>query len=196
MNWLDLVLLLVIAASIASCFRKGFSREAIGLAACVIGLILGSWFYGLAGGFLTPYVSSRAVANFIGFFIVFIGVMIVGAVVSGVVGKFLRVTGLSIFDHALGAGFGLLRGIVIAVAIIMGMMAFSPGDKPPDAVMHSRVAPYVAYAAKVCASVAPNELKEGFRRTYGDARAAWEKAWNKGIQSVPGTEKEKNERKI
>jgi membrane protein required for colicin V production len=196
MNWLDVVLLLVIVASIASCYRKGFSREVIGLAACILGLILGAWFYGSAGAFLVPYVSSRAVANFAGFFIVFFGVLILGAVVSFVLGRFLRVTGLSFFDHALGAGFGLLRGVVIAVAIIMGMMAFSPGDRPPDAVVHSRVAPYVAYAARVCASVAPNELKEGFRRTYTDARAAWEKAWDKGIHSVPGTEKEKNERKI
>jgi membrane protein required for colicin V production len=196
MNWLDIVLLLIILVSVASSYRKGFSREVIGLAACLLALILGAWFYGTAGSFLLPYVSSRSVANLAGFFLVFIGVLVIGSVVSYIVGKFLRVTGLSIVDHALGAGFGMLRGILVAVALIMGLMAFSPAGGPPDSVVHSRVAPYVAYAARVCAAVAPKELKDGFHKAYTDARSAWEKTWDKGIQGMPGTEKEKNERKI
>jgi len=196
MNWLDFVLLFILVMSVASSYRKGFSREVIGLAACVLALVLGAWFYGTAGAFLLPYVNSRAAANFAGFFLVFVGVLLLGTVVSYVVGKFLRVTGLSIVDHALGAGFGLLRGVVIAVALIMGIMAFSPGEGPPDAVVRSRVAPYVAYAARVCAAAAPKELKDGFRKTYSEARSAWEKAWDKGIRGVPETEKEKRERKI
>ena len=43
--------------------------------------------------------------------------MLVGGFVSAVVRRFLKVTGLSIFDHALGAGFGLLRGLLISMAL-------------------------------------------------------------------------------
>jgi membrane protein required for colicin V production len=197
MNWLDIVLVLVIVISVAGSYRKGFSREVIGLAACLLALLLGAWFYGTAGSFLLPYVNSRTTANFVGFFVVFVGVLLVGSVISFIVGRFLRVTGLSIVDHALGAGFGLLRGVLIAVALIMGIMAFSPSGEPPDSVVHSRMAPYVAYAARVCVAVAPKELKDGFHKTYMDARSVWEKTWDKGLRAVPGTEKEKNnERKI
>ena len=48
----------------------------------------------------------RRSANFAGFLLVFFGVMLLGGLVGHVVGRFLRVTGLSFFDHALGAGFG------------------------------------------------------------------------------------------
>jgi len=62
------------------------------------------------------------------------GVLLVGALVGFVVGRFLKVTGLSFFDRLLGAGFGVLRAAVIAVVVVAGLMAFSHGDAPPAAV--------------------------------------------------------------
>jgi membrane protein required for colicin V production len=109
MNWLDIVLAVILAASVLMSFRKGLSREVIGLVSVVLALVLGTWFYGAAGSFLLSYVSSPRVANFAGFCLVFVGVMLLGSLVSYMVGRFLRVTGLSIIDHMLGAGFGLLR---------------------------------------------------------------------------------------
>ncbi len=196
MNWLDIVILLILLVSVLTSFRKGFSREVIGLAAVVLALLLGAWFYGTAGSFLLPYVSSRAAANFVGFFLVFCGVMLCGAVVNFVIGKFLKVTGLSIFDHVLGAGFGLLRGVLVAVALILGIMAFAPGEQAPASVVRSRLAPYVVDAARVAAAMAPKELKDGFHKTYAEVKNAWGKAWQKGIQGVPGTEKGQHEREI
>ena len=115
MNWLDIVLVIVLAASVATSFRKGLTREAIGLAAVILGILLGIWFYGTAGAFLSRFVSSRAAANLAGFLAVFCGVLLLGSLVRWVVGKFLRVTGLSFFDHLLGAAFGAARGVLLAV---------------------------------------------------------------------------------
>jgi membrane protein required for colicin V production len=196
MNWLDIVLLLILIASILTSFRKGLSREVIGLVSVVLALLLGVWFYGTAGSFLLPYVSSRSAANLVGFFVVFCGVMVLGTAASYVMGKFLKVTGLSILDHALGAGFGLVRGILVAVAVILGIMAFTPGPRAPDSVIHSRTAPYVVDAARVVALMAPKELKDSFRKTYGEVKDAWDKALDKGIRSVPGTAKGQHEREI
>src|SRR5437763_10778637 len=94
MNWLDIVLLLILAASVATSFRKGFSREIIGLVTVLAAIVLGIWFYGIAGAVFLPYLSSPGAAHLAGFALVFAGVLIVGALVSAIVGKFLRVTGL------------------------------------------------------------------------------------------------------
>lgn len=196
MNWLDVVLVFILVISIVTSFRKGLSRELIGLAAVVLALLLGIWFYGTAGSFLIPYVSSRGLANLAGFFIVFFGVMLLGTLVSHIVGRFLRVTGLRFIDHALGAGFGVLRGLLVAVALITGLMAFSTdADHPPQSVVNSRMAPYVVDGARVLVAMAPHELKEGFRKSYAQVKQAWEKALEKGVQKgVP--EKSEHERKI
>jgi membrane protein required for colicin V production len=196
MNWLDVVLLVILAASVFTSFRKGFSREVIGLVAVVLALLLGSWFYGTAGALFAPYLSSTAAAHFAGFLLVFCGVLVLGAVVGAIVGKFLRVTGLSIFDHILGAGFGLARGVLIAVALVLGMMAFSPSGRPPESVVRSRTAPYVVDAAKLVASIAPHEVREGFRKTYGQVKSVWDKTLDDGVRKLPGAEKRHDERKI
>ena len=185
MNWLDIVLALILAASIAAGFHRGLSRQIIGLVSVVLALLLGIWFYGNVGYYLLPYASSRTLANAGGFAVVFCGVLVLGALVSFVVGKFLKVTGLSIVDHLLGAAFGVLRGLVFAIAIIMGVMAFSRGEKPPETVVNSRLAPYVVDAARMFAAMAPHELKEGFRRTYAQVKTAWSDALEKGIRKLP-----------
>src|SRR5258708_28830106 len=104
MNWLDFVLALILIASGIAGLRRGFSRQIIGLVSGVLALLLGIWFYGTVGFYLTPYASNRTMANAGGFAVVFCGVLLLGALVSFTVGRFLRVTGLSIFDHLLGAG--------------------------------------------------------------------------------------------
>ena len=196
MNWLDVVLLVLLAYSVVTSFRKGLTRELIGLVSVVAGLLLGSWFYGTVGGALAPYVSSRSLANVAGFFLVFFAVVLLGSLLSFVLGKFLRVTGLSFFDHALGAGFGLVRGTLIAVALIMGIMAFAENGKPPSSVVNSRMAPYVVQGARLFAAMAPHELKEGFHKTYAGARSAWDDALKKGIPKTPQKEAEAHEKRI
>ena len=192
MNWLDAVLLIILAWSVVTAFRKGFTREIIGVISVIAGLLIGAWFYGTPAAYLLPYVSSRAAANFAGFLLVLCGVLLLGAVVSTLVRKFLRLTGLSFFDRILGAAFGLLRGGLIGVALVTGMMAFSPPDHPPAAVVGSRVAPYVVDGARVVVTVAPHELKSGFHHTYEQVRTAWRAALDQSNRN--GTEKRSNEK--
>jgi membrane protein required for colicin V production len=175
MNWLDVILLLIIGASVIGSFRKGLSRQVIHLVSVVAGIVLGAWFYGRVAEYLEPHLSTPMAAKLGGFLIVFCAVLLVGALVSWTVGKFLRVTGLSIVDHLLGAVFGLLRGVLVAVALIMGVMAFSKDGVPPRSIEESRVAPYVSQAARVFAAMAPHELKEGFHKSYDQAKVVWDR---------------------
>jgi membrane protein required for colicin V production len=196
MNWLDLMLALILIVSVITSFRKGLSREVISLVSVCLALVLGFWFYGSVGGHLLPYLNSPAPANLIGFGIVFCGVMILGSLVSLLVGKFLKVTGLSMFDHLLGAGFGIVRGILVAVALLTGIMAFTEGDRAPDAVVRSRLAPYVLETARVAAAMAPYELKQGFRKNYSRVKTAWEKRTRQAVRSGPDRERAEDERQI
>lgn len=169
MNWLDYVLLAILLISVVMSFRKGFSREIIGLAAAFFGLVLGMWFYGLAGSFLVPHVSSQRVANLIGFLLVFCGVLVLGALLGWIVSHFLRKVGLSFFDRLLGAAFGLVRGLLIAVALLTAWMSFGPqvdSKTVSRSMLNSRIAPYVLDASHLFVTIAPMELKAGFLQQY------------------------------
>jgi membrane protein required for colicin V production len=188
MNWLDVVLGAVLAWSAFMGFRKGLTRETIRLISVVMGMLLAIWFYGTAASFLLPYISSRPAANLAGFLAVFCGVLLLGLIASAAARKFLKAAGLSLFDKILGGGFGLLRGGLIGVVLVMGLMAFSTGDKPPSAVVGSRLAPYLMDAARAVVAVAPFELKEGFRKTYRQVKTAWGAALEHGLPN--GSERE------
>ncbi len=174
MNWLDYVLIAILAFSAIQSFRRGFSREIISLAATVAGFVLGMWFYGTAGLMVSRWITSQRVANLVGFLLVFLAVILVGAIAGAIVRKFLSAVGLSFFDRLLGAVFGLARGALIAVALLTAWIAFAPrGDSKtaPGAVVHSQIAPYLMKASSLFVSIAPAELRIRFHEVYDEARA-------------------------
>ena len=178
MNWLDYVLIAILLVSVVMSARKGFSREIIGLAAAFFALILGMWFYGLAGSFLLPYVNSPRIANLIGFLLVVIAVLLCGSIVGWIVSRFLRTVGLSFFDRLLGAAFGLVRGLLVATAVLMAYMAFGPNvdsQTVSTSMANSRIAPWVLDASHLFVTVAPMELKTSFRKQYDQLKSSLEK---------------------
>ena len=174
MNWLDIVLIVVLAFSTLQSLRKGFSREVIGLTASLAALVLGMWFYGLAGSYAAPYVGAGRSANLLGFVLVVVAVLLAGALLAWIVGRFLRTVGLSFFDRLLGAAFGLLRGLLITIAVLTAVMAFGPRSESspvPEAMVHSRIAPYILEASRWFVAIAPMELKQSFQERYSQVRS-------------------------
>jgi membrane protein required for colicin V production len=190
LNWLDLLLIVIIAASFFTSLRKGLTREVIGLTAAIAGLFVGIWFYGLAGSFFLPYTSSPAVANFCGFVLIFFCALVLGACISGVIKRFLKAVGLSWADYLLGGGFGLLRGAVVAIAIVMATVAFSPGTQgaAPQSITESRLAPYLIEASRVLVAIAPRELKDGFGIHYDQVKKIWNDAVKTTMKQLPRSE--------
>jgi membrane protein required for colicin V production len=177
-NWLDFVILAMVAMSIVGGLAKGFARTAVGLGATLVGLLCGLWFYGLAGQYFQPYVSSRGVASFLGFFVIFIGVTLAGALLGALLAKIFDIAGLSWLDRLLGGAFGVARGALTCIVLVMLMLAFDP-HPPTTSVVNSRFAPYVAGASEWLAAVTPYELKVGFAKSYDRVKELWREAVKK-----------------
>lgn len=172
MSWIDILLVVVIGFSILSGFSAGFARVGVGFIATILGIFLGFWCYGIAGAYVLDYVSSRAVANLIGFFAIFIGICLIGAIVGQLLARLFKWIGLSWLDRLLGAGFGFIRGVVIAVAMITVLLAFAPSP-PPRSVVDSRLMPYMLGASDILATLTPRELKDAFRDTKDKVKKTW-----------------------
>jgi membrane protein required for colicin V production len=171
MNWFDVVLVVIVAASVANGFAKGFIRIGIGFIATIFAFLLASWFYGTAGSWMAPALHSPVIANIAGFGIVFAAVMVVGAIVSAILARMLRLVGLGMADRAGGAALGAVRGVLFCVILIVGILAFS--QKTPAAVAESQFAPYLAETAQSVANLTPYEIRNGVRRQYEDLKRVW-----------------------
>src|SRR5882724_750457 len=188
MNWLDVALILILGVSVVSSFSRGIAREVIGLAAGVGGVLCGAWFYRMAGDVVRPWVGSREVANLLGFLLILAAVIVLGWIVSWIVGAMMKAVKLSWLDRLLGAGFGLARGVFVCIALITAIVAFAPGKDaktPPEAVVRSRIAPYMIDAAHAATMAAPKELRDEFARRYSQLKRIWEDALKQGIRRAP-----------
>jgi membrane protein required for colicin V production len=173
LNWLDYLLILILGFSAVQSFRRGFSREVIGLIAAAAALFLGMWFYADAGGLLKRWIASDRAADFVGFVLVVLAVLVVGSIVGAIVRRFVKAVGLSFFDRLLGALFGLVRGALVAIALLTAYLAFGPRADPktaPSAVLHSQIAPILMDVSGVFVDAAPVKLKRAFREVYADAQ--------------------------
>lgn len=167
-----MVLVLVIASSVLAGFSAGFARVAIGFAAMIVGIFCGFWFYGIVAAYVIDYVSLRAIADLIGFFVILAVVLILGAIVGRILAKFFKWAGFSWLDRLLGGAFGIVRGFVIAAAMATVLLAFAPSP-PPGSVVDSKLLPYVIYTSDVLAALTPREIKDSFYSTRDKVKAIW-----------------------
>jgi membrane protein required for colicin V production len=180
---LDLLVAIIIGASVAAGFVAGFARVGIGFAATILGVVFGFWFYGIPAGWVHQYLKSTTASNLIGFLLVFWMFLVAGALLAKLCSKFFKWTGLSWLDRLLGGAFGLVRGALIAVAIIAVLLAFTP--KPmPNWMVQSQVLPYAMEASSAISALAPNAIKNAFRDSMYELRRLWDEQLRKSREEL------------
>jgi len=184
-NWLDYLLLALIGGSVLAGLIKGLARSLIGLVAAIAGFLCGLWFYGVVGSFFYEYLSSRRLAHLVGFALIFVGIVLLGVVLAAVTGRLLRWAHLSWLDHLMGGVFGLLRGALVAAALIVAVMAFAP-KPPPRSVAGSRLAPYLLQAARWMVAAAPYEVRHGFEESFDRLKALGKEVLPRPAREVVG----------
>jgi membrane protein required for colicin V production len=165
MNWVDLTLAVLLIVSVVSGLKLGFVRTAIGLFSSILALVFGLRYYRAVAVSLRPHISQSLVADLVGFLIVFVGITMVGELVTGILARFVRSTDLVWLDRAVGGAFGVVRGFLFGAVAIWLLMALMP--VPPRLVLsESRLAPCVMNAARRVADASPDEVKRTFRQSY------------------------------
>jgi len=162
-NWLDSLLASVVVLSVVAAAVKGFVRELISLASAVVALVIAALGYQRVARGFEDLTRSREVALAAGFLLLFLGTLMIGAILSAVSRRMVKAAGIQSVDRFLGGAFGLLRGLVIACVLLMALVAF---EIKPAAVQHSLLAPYIATGARVIALVMPRELKQEFQSGF------------------------------
>jgi membrane protein required for colicin V production len=119
----DWMLLAVLGLSFLLGLWRGIVQEVLSLAGWVAAFYVSQMYAPMAAAWLPMEGSSQMLRYAAGFVVVFIAVLVATVLVSFVVKKLVSAVGLGPLDRLLGSLFGLMRGVVIllAVTVLVGM---------------------------------------------------------------------------
>jgi membrane protein required for colicin V production len=115
MSWIDIGILVMLAASVAWGVWRGLVRELLSLLGWVIAFLCANLFAGPLSETVTSVMQPelRVLFSWLGIFVVVLMITTLGGMLLA---KVIKAAGLASTDRWLGALFGLTRGLIIALA--------------------------------------------------------------------------------
>ncbi len=161
MNWVDYLILVIIVISTLISLLRGFLREIVSLVTWVVGFWVALRFARPLGDVFS-FIHNPSVRVIIGFALLFVVILIIGAVINFLIGKIMEKTGAGAADRVLGLLFGMLRGfVIVAVLVIMAGLTTLPQN---DWWHASRLIPYAESVAGWMRTVLPARVADEMMR--------------------------------
>jgi len=156
MTSFDYVVLAIVGLSIIVSVWRGAVREVLALTAWVIAFLCAQAYAPALSEHLPASLENQALRMLVGFLVVFVVVLALATIAAMLLSKLVRAAGLGPIDRALGAIFGLLRGMLIVVTLVLvgGLTAAPRHPAWRDAML----SPPLEAAAAVVKTVLPAEL--------------------------------------
>lgn len=130
MNGADLVILGILLVSLVVSLVRGFIKEVFSILVWVAAIFAAFQVAGPLAEALEPVIDLPSARVIVAFAAVFVLVLVIGGLISFLIGKMVEKTGLSPTDRLFGALFGLARGLVIVVLAVM-LMRVTPFAQDP-----------------------------------------------------------------
>ena len=130
MNWADYVILAVFAVSILIGLMRGFTREVLGIIGWVLALWVAFTFTHQTSEWLVTRIETPSVRRAAAFGGLFLGMLLLTSLITFFVGRLVRQGALATIDRTLGAGFGVLRALVLVAALLWAAGTTSARQDP------------------------------------------------------------------
>ncbi|MFH1647445.1 MAG: CvpA family protein [Chloroflexota bacterium] len=128
MSWLDIVILIIIAAPTLMGLKIGIIKAVLTGAGVVVGVILAGNYYERLAGALT-FISQPGLARVVAFAIILIVVMLVAGVIAALIKKVVSVVLLGWVNRLGGAILGFVVGAIFCgVVLTMWVKFLGIGD--------------------------------------------------------------------
>lgn len=189
---IDIIVLLIILASVLIAFLRGFVREVLsifgiigGLAAAYVG---GPYFIPVMRGWLgvtegakpedqeklfdlIPYIYVADALAYGAIFILFVAIL---SFLSHFLAEFVSKIGLGALDRTLGVVFGLVRGLLLVGIIYLPVYANASTDDKQKWMEGSKSAPYLEAVSGWIYSFVPENTRNEVQKLSGEVNPAQE----------------------
>ena len=143
MNWIDAAVLVGWGVTASWGFSVGLIRVLISLVVVIVGLAISSRIAEDAGNIFSGLTDSEGAQAVGGFILVFLGLFVIGAVISFWAGRVLRFLPLfGLANRAAGMAVGLIIGFLLMSGVLTGVQRFT--DQVDDDIDDSAIGAFLA----------------------------------------------------
>jgi membrane protein required for colicin V production len=125
MNWLDIVIIVVVAALGIAGLRQGMIRTVFGIAGLIGGIFLAGRYYDELAALLFP--SGATWANIVSYAIIAVATLVVAGVIGWLLAKLVNFAALGWLDKLVGCILGIVIGGLLCAAILAIVVKYYPG---------------------------------------------------------------------
>lgn len=130
LNWIDYTILITIVLSTAISFLRGFVREAVSLAIWASSVWVAIHYSPAVANSFSGSIASSSLRMLLAFGGLFIGVLVLGALINVIVSTLIDKTGMTMTDRFLGLIFGAARGILV-IGVLLMFISLAPLHESP-----------------------------------------------------------------
>jgi membrane protein required for colicin V production len=171
MNTLDVIFLVLIAASVIYSLVKGLTREIFSFLAVILGFLAASYGYSRVAEWLQSWVHQETVAHILGFGVLFLLVAIAVSLGGRLLSRLIHRGGLGWADRMGGAAFGFLKAVLLIAIILLVLTAFLPPKS--KVLLESQISPVALTIARGLCFLVP----EKFQDLYAEKEKELKKYW-------------------
>lgn len=131
MNWADWAIIAILAFSAVISLVRGFVKEAMSLVIWLAAAVIASIFHDELASWMEELIATPSLRLLTAWVALFLAVLLVGGICNYLLGKLVEATGLTGTDRLMGLLFGVTRGVIIVMAVLIILTEVLPVRQDP-----------------------------------------------------------------
>jgi len=166
---------ILIAVIIGFCLIRGIFRGLVKELSSIVGVMAGYYaaysYYAYLAKLLSKFLSFSAYSEIVSFLLIFCAVFIIISMIGVIIKYLLSISFLGWTDRICGAGFGLIKGLLITFILFIAFTTFLPRDN--TIMKKSLLAPHLSYIPAKMIKIVNKDMKHQFMESIEGLKKAW-----------------------
>ena len=129
MNWADWAIIAIVVLSALISLVRGFVREALSLAVWIAAVVVAVKFHQPLSHQFSNLIDTPSLQLIVSWIVLLLVTLLAGMLVTYIIGQLVKATGLSGTDRLIGSLFGVARGLIVVLVILVLLPKAVPVDQ-------------------------------------------------------------------